>query len=472
MIAADGTPPPVSPERGAGADDSPPLPHKRRPLSLRSRLILGAGLWLALALAVGGWILSTAFRDAVEAGLHERLRAQLRALAAQVEFAPGEVVRVGTLLGDPRFDQPYSGWYWQVSDGTTPYARSRSLWDFALPVSPAGGEGGVRFRHDLGPRGEEIETAERDLIFPNGAKTLHVAVAVTRRDLDEDVRHFHLLLALALGGLGLGLIVAVALQIGYGLRPLGRLAEALDRLRRQGGRLDPDAPAEIAPLVTALNELLDHDARLIARARAHVGALAHGLKTPLAVIEAELAASRPDRGEINAQIARLARLVEVHLARARAEAAPSGPLGARVAVAEVAAELRAALLKIHAGRDLTITIACHDDAQAPLGRDDLAEILGNLMDNACKWARGRVLVRADAGGLVVEDDGRGLSAEEWTLATQRGTRLDLSTPGSGLGLAIVSDLAALLGLGLGFGRSAWGGLAVTLSWPPPGGPRR
>ena len=448
----------------------PPARPGRRPLSLRSRLILGATLWLVLALAVGGWVLSAAFRDAVEAGLHERLRAQLRALTAQLEITPDALVQVGTLLGEPRFDQPYSGWYWQVSDGTTPQARSRSLWDFALPVSPPGGEAGVRFRHDRGPRGEEIETAERDLIFSDGKRVLHIAVAVSRRDLDEDIARFHLLLLLALGGLGLGLIIAVAVQVSYGLRPLGALAEALARLRRQGGALDLAAPAEIAPLVTALNEVLEHDSRLIARARAHVGALAHGLKTPLAVIEAELAAPRPDRSEITAQIARLTRLVEVHLARARAEAAPSGPLGGRVAVAEVATELRAALLKIHAGRELTIEIACAADALAPLGRDDLAEILGNLMDNACKWAKSRVRVRADAGGLAVEDDGRGLSEAEWSLATQRGTRLDLSTPGSGLGLAIVSDLAALLGLGLGFDRSAWGGLAVTLSWPPPGAP--
>ena len=453
-------PPPAAP---------PAAPAGRRPLSLRTRLILGAGLWLALALAVGGGVLSAAFRDTVETGLHERLRAQLRALTAQVSFAPDGAVRVGSLLGDPRFDQPYSGWYWQVSDGAAPLARSRSLWDAALPVSPPAGDGSVSFRRDRGPRQEELETAERDLIFPDGSRPLHVAVAAPRREVEAEIARFHLLLLLALGGLGLGLIAAVAVQVGYGLRPLGRLAGALARLRREGGRLDPAAPAEIAPLVVALNQLLDHDAQLIARARAHVGALAHGLKTPLAVIEAELAAPQPDRAEINAQIARLARLVEVHLARARAEAAPSGPLGARVAVAEVAGELRDALLKIHAGRALTIELACAPDALAPLGRDDLAEILGNLMDNACKWARGRVRVRADAAGLAVEDDGRGLSAEEWALATQRGTRLDLSTPGSGLGLAIVSDLAALLGLGLGFGRSDWGGLAVTLSWPPPGG---
>jgi signal transduction histidine kinase len=242
------------------------------------------------------------------------------------------------------------------------------------------------------------------------------------------------------------------------------LALALDRLRQQGGRLHGDYPREVAPLVAAMNEVLDHDERMIARARTHVGNLAHGLKTPLAVIEAELGSSLPDRAVLSGQIARANRLIDVHLSRARAEAAPSGSLAARVAVAEVAGEIKAALVRIHAGRELAIEIDCTADAQAPLARDDLAEILGNLMDNACKWAKSRVRVAATATVLIVEDDGRGLSPEETEVATQRGSRLDESAPGSGLGLAIVADLAALSGLDLTFGRSDWGGLKVTLSW--------
>jgi len=432
--------------------------------SLRSRLILGATLWLVLALALGGWVLGNAFRNAVEASFHERLRAHLRALVAVVEIGPNDTVGIGRPVGEPRFDQPYSGWYWQVSDGETVRARSRSLWDFALPVSSPAAEGVVLFRRDIGPRGEALETAERDLIFPDSDRLLHLAVSASRSELDGEVRAFNLLLTLALGGLGLGLIVAVALQVGYGLRPLGQLAQALDTLRQRGGRLDGNYPREVAPLVAAMNEVLDHDERMIARARTHVGNLAHGLKTPLAVIEAELGATQPDRAVLSGQIARVNRLIDVHLSRARAEAAPSGSLAARVAVAEVAAEIKAALVRIHAGRDLSIELDCAATALAPIARDDLAEILGNLMDNACKWAKQRVRVVADTTSLCVEDDGRGLSPEESELATQRGARLDESAPGSGLGLAIVADLAGLSGLDMKFGRSDWGGLKVSLSW--------
>jgi len=440
------------------------MPDKIAPRSLRSRLILGAALWLVLAMALGGWVLGNAFRNAVENSFHERLRAHLRALAAVVEIGPTGTVGIGRPVGEPRFDQPYSGWYWQVSDGETVQARSRSLWDFALPVSSPAADGAVLFRRDVGPRNEALETAERDLRLPDSERPLHLAVSASRRDIETEVRDFNLLLTLALGGLGLGLIAAVAVQVGYGLRPLGQLALALDRLRQQGGRLRGDYPREVAPLVAAMNEVLDHDERMIARARTHVGNLAHGLKTPLAVIEAELGSSRPDRAVLSGQIARANRLIDVHLSRARAEAAPSGSLAARVSIAEVAGEIKAALMRIHAERALAIEVDCAADAQAPLARDDLAEILGNLMDNACKWAKTRVRVAATATALIVEDDGRGLSPEETEVATQRGSRLDESAPGSGLGLAIVADLAALSGLELTFGRSDWGGLKVTLDW--------
>jgi len=432
--------------------------------SLRSRLILAAVLWLVLAIGLGGWVLGNAFTNAVEASFHERLRAHLRSLVAVVDIGPDGAVVVGRPVGEPRFDQPYSGWYWQVSDGETVRARSRSLWDFALPVSRPAGDGTVLFRRDTGPRDEALETAERDLIFPGSNQLLHLSVSASRHDINAEVRDFHLLLTLALGGLGLGLIAAVAFQVGYGLRPLGELAKALERLRQQGGRLGGTYPREVAPLVAAMNEVLDHDERMIARARTHVGNLAHGLKTPLAVIEAELGVPRPDRAVLSGQIARANRLIDVHLARARAEATPSGSLAARASVAEVAAELKAALLRIHAERNLSIELVCSADALVPIARDDLAEILGNLMDNACKWARSRVRVEAGASALSVEDDGRGLSPEETEIATQRGARLDESAPGSGLGLAIVADLAALAGVDLTFGRSQWGGLKVTLQW--------
>jgi signal transduction histidine kinase len=434
--------------------------------SLKKRLILGAALWLVLALGGGALVLGHAFRDAAEHGFHERLGAHLRALSAVVEIAPDGAVMVGKPIGEPRFELAYSGWYWQVSDGAEVRARSRSLWDFALPVTVAPGPGAVHIRQDTGPRGESLEVVERDLLFPDGVRPLHLTIAASRQELDSEVGRFDLLLAVSLGVLGLGLMGAIGFQVSYGLRPLGRLAVELETLHASGGRIGEAYPAEVAPLVTALNQVLDHDARLIERARAHMGNLAHGLKTPLAVLEAELSSLSPDAAVLHGQLERLNRLVDLHLSRARAEAVAAAPAGAQVLVGGMVEDIAAALRKIYAERGLVITVECSSESRFVGNGDDLAEILGNLMDNACKWAAGRVRVVASASVIMVEDDGPGLSPEQAETATLRGMRLDESAPGSGLGLAIVADLAGIMGLGLAFSRSDLGGLCVRVSQSP------
>ncbi len=437
--------------------------------SLRRRLILGATLWLTVALGTGAVVLGHTFRDAVENSFHERLGAYLRALSAVVEVASDGSVTVGRPVGEPRFEQAYSGWYWQVSDGTEVRTRSRSLWDFALPVGGEAALGGVRIRQDMGPRGERLEMVERDLLFSGGTRPLHLIIAASRQEIDAEVGRFDLLLAVALGVLGLGLLGAIALQVGYGLRPLKRLVGELETLRSSGGRILGDYPAEVAPLVTAMNQVLDHDSQLIERARAHVGNLAHGLKTPLAVLEAELASGAPDSLVLGGQLERLNRLVDIHLSRARAAAMAAEPGAPVTAVGEVASDIAAALRKIYAERRLTIVVDCAAAARIAGNSDDIAEILGNLMDNACKWAAGRVVVSADAVSFAVEDDGPGLSPQQAEAVMRRGFRLDESAPGSGLGLAIVADLVGMMGLTLAFSRSDLGGLRVQVSQPP--GPR-
>lgn len=427
--------------------------------SLRRRLILGAGAWMVLALAAGGWVLGHAFADSAEQGLRRRLDTHLRALLAVVEATEGGPLAVGHPAGEPRFEQPYSGWYWQVSDGAAILARSRSLWDGALAVSSAGTPGGIEQRREDGPRGQVLEVLERDLLVGEAGRRIHVAVAADRAELEAEIARFRLLLLLSLGGLGLGLLAAVAVQVGYGLRPLARLARQVDGLTHGGTRLDGAYPAEIAPLVEAMNRVLDHDEALIRHARNHLGNLAHALKTPLAVLRAEC-------GQVPgaaSQIERVSRLIDQHLARAGSGASSSRAMGRRVALAPLLEDLAAALRKVHAGRGLVIELACVPGADMAGDGEDLAEMAGNLMDNACKWARGRVRVSAAPGLIRVEDDGPGLSAEQAETAARRGMRLDESVPGSGLGLAIVTDLAALGGLALSFGRSELGGLLVSLA---------
>ncbi|CAA7619768.1 putative two-component sensor histidine kinase, classical system [Candidatus Terasakiella magnetica] len=433
------------------------------PRSLRGRLILGAGLWLTLALALGGWVLGHAFRDAAERGFILRLEAHLRALAAVVDILPDGTVTVGRPVGEPRFDQPYSGWYWQVSDGTEIPARSRSLWDSALTVATTGTLGAIQTRDLTGPRGERLAVVERDVAFPESAARLHMTIAASRQEVDEEVHRFDLLLLAALAALGLGLIAAVAVQVGYGLSPLKYLAAELDALRQGGGRLGGTYPQEVAPLVAAMNDVLDHDAQLIERARTHVGNLAHGLKTPLAVLRVELSSPSPDPAITTAQIERMTRLVEINLSHARAEASSARAVGLRVPVAVIAEELAAAMRRIHAERRLEIDVLCAPGAVFAGDQDDLAEVLGNLLDNACKWAAQRVRLVARDEILTVEDDGPGLTPEEIEIATRRGARLDETAPGSGLGLAIVSDLTMVTGHRLEFDRSELGGLRVSIS---------
>lgn len=430
--------------------------------SLRRRLILGAGAWLVLALVAGGWVLGHAFADSAEQGFRRRLDTHLRALLAVVDVSPSGSVTVGHPAGEPRFEQPYSGWYWQVSNGGEPLARSRSLWDFALTVSSAGDPGSVEQRVEGGPRGQRLQVLERDLLVGEAGRRIHVAVAADRSEVEAEIARFRLLLLLSLGGLGLGLLAAVAVQVGYGLRPLGRLAREVDGLTRGEARLGGAYPAEIAPLVEAMNRVLEHDEALIRHARNHLGNLAHALKTPLAVLRSECG-SVPGAAP---QIERVSRLIDLHLARAGSEASSSRAVGRRVELAPLLGDLAGALRKVYADRGLEITLRCSPGADMAGEAEDLAEMAGNLLDNACKWAGRRVLAVAEPGLIRVEDDGPGMTGDQAAAAARRGMRLDESVPGSGLGLAIVADLAALGGLALSFGRSEMGGLAVTLAERP------
>lgn len=441
----------------------------RPPRSLAGRLFLGAAVWLAVAMVVGGVVLAEAFRESVERGFEQRLEPMLRTIVSHATVAADGSVRVVSRGAEPRFEELYSGLYWQVSDAAGPVARSRSLWDFAFPVEVGPAGGGVHVRSAVGPRGEPVLVVERDLSFPQRETPLHFLVAADRADIDREVAHFRLLLGLALGGLGAGLLVAVAAQVRYGMLPLRRLAEDLARLRGGGGaRLGGDYPSEIQPLVEATNKVLDHDAALIERARTHVGNLAHALKTPLAILKAESAARGGD-AIIDAQVGTMGRLVEVHLARARAIAGTAAPLGLATPVAAVAENLAAMMETLFAGKHLMVECRLPPDAVAEVDQDDLAEMLGNLMENAGKHARGRIAVscRVDNRLLLlrVEDDGPGMTEAEAELASRRGTRLDESLPGWGLGLSITADLAALHGGALHFGRSQLGGLAVDLVLP-------
>jgi signal transduction histidine kinase len=432
------------------------------------RLVAGAALWIAAALAAGGYLLATLFGDYVDRSFDDRLSSLLDALIAVTDIDENGQVVQSRSLGDPRFEQPFSGWYWQVADRTGVVLTSRSLWDQNLDLS-------TRENADddvTGPDGERLRVLEREIALP-GADARHMfAIAADTATRDSEVAPFLITLSWSLGILGAVLVIAVLIQVQFGLQPLRRIHSALADMRfGRTSRLEGIYPSEIRPLVDELNALLAHNDAIVERARTHVGNLAHALKTPLALLRNEAARETGKLADLTRrQVEVMRRWVDHYLARARAVGA--GPSGGSSDVRKALDDLCRTLGRIHAER----AIDCHIESGAGLAfrgdSQDLEEMLGNLLDNAWKWTRSAIWVDARQDGrdlaITIEDDGPGLSEYERTEALARGKRLDETVIGSGLGLAIVRDIAELYGGTLDLGTSSHGGLRVGLRLPAAG----
>lgn len=455
--------------------------------SLRQRLLLLTLLTAGLTLVAAGLGLSALFREQVRQQFVERLSADLDQLLARLEVdAQGQPSVDERQLSDPRWSRPQSGLYWQVdgtgSPGRASLLRSRSLWDEELEAPldrPRPGE--LHVHELLTERGERLLLIERWLQAHAAAQPWRVMVAADMRSLEQAVQRFDAALVWSLLLLLVLLLGGALLQITLGLSPLGRLRQALAALREgqtarlEGGRY----PDEVQPLVEDLNGVLERQAWLLERARAQAGNLAHALKTPLTVLAQGGAAARqspealqelPALVQDQVQLAR--RHIDWHLARSRAAAAAAvqGAAGLRAPLAPVLDGLLRLMGKVHADKGLSLehelapTLAFAGEVQ------DLQEMLGNLLDNACKAAGRRVMVQAAALPgrrlrLSVDDDGPGIPPAHRAAALQRGRRLDESGPGSGLGLAIVQELAELYGGELTLSESPLGGLHAQLILP-------
>jgi signal transduction histidine kinase len=440
--------------------------------SLAVRLVASAGLWCALVLSGAGYLLSAVFGDTVERNFDGRLGVMLEGLVAGSEIDPAGRLQLRLQLGEPRFAQPLSGWYWQVNAAGQVLDRSPSLWDQDLPVTAPAGH--LSSQDIVGPNGQSLRLLVRTITLPDAPAPLLYAVAGDRTETLAERQRFNRLLSLALGILFTGLLGAMLLQVRVALAPLRRMEQALAAIRSGlTRRLEGRFPAELEPLAVELNALIDYGEALIERARTHVGNLAHALKTPLTVLANEATRREGPRTALVArQVTQMRRLVDHHLARARAVATGS-ILGARSEVAPVVGDLRRTLLRIHAERNLTVAVACPPGLAFRGARQDLEEMLGNLLDNACKWAAQAVRIEVAREGhrlrLTIDDDGAGLSAQERADVIGRGRRLDERVPGSGLGLAIVADIALLYGGTLVLERAAIGGLSARLDLPAAAG---
>ncbi|MBI5716582.1 MAG: sensor histidine kinase [Burkholderiales bacterium] len=437
-----------------------------------------------MALVLAGVLLAGLFRDHVLRQFTATLTAQLDQVTARLEFdAGGRPVLDAGALSDPRWSRPHSGLYWQIDAeaGAEPHVqrravlRSRSLWDATLALPADALAGGVVHVHEVaGPRGEALWVVERTIRRDAGAAggaTGAAAAAegapwrlIVAADLGETraaMQRFNGVLAASLAVLLALLGAATWAQLSVGLAPLRTLQRALAAVHEgRTQRLEGAVPAEVQPLVDDFNAVLAHQAEGVARARALAGDLAHALKTPLAAMQQAATAARRDAAAaaelprlVHEQVVRAQRHVDWHLARSRA-AATRGLPGARAEVAPVLAALMRVMEKVHAARALRLTVQPFDAACTFAGEaEDLQAIVGNLLDNACKWARHevRVAVRGEAAAaspsliICIEDDGPGIAQEHRAAVLARGARLDESTPGSGLGLSIATELVSLYG---------------------------
>lgn len=415
--------------------------------SLRARLILVAVAVIGLGLAALAFSVHAILAGYLARGFDARLDAVALAVIAAVETDEDGTLTLARPVADPRFDAALSGWYWQIEDGEGRLLlRSRSLWDGAIAATDG--------------RGRALRRIALSFTRPEDGEPLTVAVAGPEEALEDELAALRRPLLAVLALFGAALVALAAALTTAALSPIARLRRQLEGVRRgAAARLPPPRMAELAPFAAELNSLLDHTDAVLARARGAAADLAHALKTPLAAL-----ANHPDRdGAITAQVERMQRLIARHLSRARAG---GSALAARTPLAPVLEALRAAMERIHPG--ITFAVVA-EHVTVAVERADLEEMLGNLLDNAGKYARNRVEVTAARAGrrvrIVIADDGPGLADPDAAVA--RGVRLDEAGEGSGLGLSIVRDLAALYDAHLGLGRAGLGGLAATLDVPAP-----
>ncbi|MBV8790457.1 MAG: HAMP domain-containing histidine kinase, partial [Pseudolabrys sp.] len=439
--------------------------------SLALRLFLSATAWAAIILFITGIVLSSLYRQAVERAFDRRLGVYLRTLVADVAAPEEGGEKFPQSLGEPLFELPLSGWYWQVTrldPGKKDVRSSRSLWDGGLPhlqdkgVQPSAS--GSREGYVSGPEDQRLRLLERNIDLGDEGHYL-VAVAGDAAEIVEETRSFDQALLVTFSALAAVLLLTTMFQVRFGLAPLKRISESLAAIR--GGtaeRLEGQFPEEIAPLARETNALIEANKEIVERARTHVGNLAHALKTPISVMVNEAAGRSHDpfAQKVLEQADIMRDQVARHLQRARI-AARATMVGSITEVTPVVTALARTMEKIHRDRSIAIDVDSDDKARFRGERPDLEEMIGNLVDNACKWATSLVSIevtceRRDAGTkevirVVVDDDGRGLSPSDRDRVAKRGQRLDESKPGSGLGLSIVVELAALYGGTLNLGSA-------------------
>jgi signal transduction histidine kinase len=448
--------------------------------SLAFRLFASAAAWTLVVLPVTAILLVSLYRQAVERNFDARLNVYLTSLVASTTEGGAAKPKEPANLGEPIFTIPFSGWYWQIKplDGAVrPVFVSDSLLDQQLKLPSQNAvppdKSLSRRAYEQGPEQQRVRIVEREIRPAGPSSTPYsYAVAGDAAELDRDLAEFTTMLIAALGVLGLGLLVATFFQVRFGLSPLRAMRQNLAQIRSgEAEKLEGQLPEEIRPLQQELNALIQSNREIVDRARTHVGNLAHALKTPLSVISNE---ARAHKGPLSSKVVEQAEIMRTqithHLDRARV-AARSSVIGGTTDVDAVLQALKRTLDRIYEERGLELEVASSNGVKFQGEKQDFEEMVGNLLDNACKWAKSQVRAeaqRADGAAnftVIVDDDGPGLTKAERAKVVKRGQRLDESKPGSGLGLSIVADLAHLYKGRLELEPSPEGGLRARLELP-------
>jgi len=464
-----------APEPVEPASAGPPPDAIGHTGSLGRRMMLIAAGWITILLLLGGIALDRTMAGLVERNFDEQLDYILTAMVQSAEIGQDGEVFFSRPLGDQRFLEPNSGLYWQISGEGHEDWLSRSLWDRTLTVEANHFDPAPHYYDSNQFAGEELRVVERTIILPGSDTQWWFVVAQSRDELDAQIRNIRGILAWSFVVLGLGLFLMAVLQIWYGLGPLRRVRLAIKHMRTTGtNRVTDPLPLEVQPLVQELNALLEHSEKQAEEARTHAGNLAHALKTPLTVVMNAATAKASDLADtVIREAAVMRRQVDHHLARARAVGRRAVGLS-RTDVRESAEAVERAVERLYS--DIRFAIGGAREALVAIERQDLDEILGNLMENAAKYGGGSVFVTVDADPeakdceIHVEDDGAGIPPEKRAGMFTRGARLDTGKPGTGLGLAIVRDVAEIYGGTVELRESEdMGGLLVTLTLPRAGG---
>jgi len=438
--------------------------------SLTRRMIGVAALWIIVLLLLGGFALDRVLTRSIERNFDDQLEYVLNAMIAASEIGPDGEVRFNRPPADQRFIEPYSGVYFQISGAGADTFPSRSLWDRRLRVATRHNDVTVHTYDSREFAGEPLRIAERDAILPGSEVRWRFQVAHSREIIDLQIRDLRSTLFWSFAVLGAGLLILAGLQTGYGLWPLRRVRREVALIRSgEKTRISQEFPTEIRPLTEEINQLLAHSEAQAEEARRHAGNLAHALKTPLTVITNAATAQTPDLADTVCREALvMRRQVDHHLARARAIGRRASAQ-ARALVWESLEAVQRALDRLY--ENVTVDIAGDREAQVRVERQDLDEMIGNLVENAAKYGGGRVFVTVEPRGkmvdVLVEDDGPGIPLADQGSLFARGARLDTTgKPGTGLGLAIVRDVAEIYGGRISLESSEdLGGLLARLSLP-------